>query len=266
MPEELGKEILVESAKEVAKEVYGDALKPAVKSVGNIIALPFQAIDAALSKPKLWVAEKQYNYERTRELLAEKLKNVPEEDIVPPENYVAIPALQQISYCFDSDELRDMYANLLASSMKKDKKWSVHPAFVDIIKQLTPDEAKLLKAFVAKTSVNYPIIDIHMHMSKKTDGYIVLLSNYTNIAESVCDCPENISAYLDNLSRLEIISIDKISSLTDKSEYKRLENTDYAKIFVDYASSQNNEITYNEGIFHLTSFGVSFIKACIQGV
>ena len=98
MSEDLGKEMTIEAAKAVAVEGYKDTLQPALKAVGAVIALPFQAIDAALSKPKLWVAEKHYNYERTRQLLAEKLQYVPEELIVPPENYVAVPALQQIAY------------------------------------------------------------------------------------------------------------------------------------------------------------------------
>ena len=71
MPDELGKEVLVESAKAVAVEGYNDMLKPTLKSVGNIIALPFQAIDTALEKPKMWVIEKQYNFEKTREILAQ---------------------------------------------------------------------------------------------------------------------------------------------------------------------------------------------------
>lgn len=60
------------------------------------------------------------------------------------EPYVAIPAIQQISYSYDSDELRDMYANLLANFMDKERSDLVHPSFVEVIKQLNPDEASSL--------------------------------------------------------------------------------------------------------------------------
>ena len=53
-----------EGKKSIAMAVYTDVLHPAMTSVGNILALPFQAIDAALSSAKLWVAEKQYNFAR----------------------------------------------------------------------------------------------------------------------------------------------------------------------------------------------------------
>ena len=65
------------------------------------------------------------------------------DSIVSPEAYIAVPALQAISYCKNSEELRNMYANLLATSMLNDKKEDVHPSFGEIIKQLSPDEARM---------------------------------------------------------------------------------------------------------------------------
>lgn len=52
-----------------------------------------------------------------------------------PEAYVAVPALQAISYSMNSEELRNMYANLLAKAIDIDEKDKVHPAFVELIKQ-----------------------------------------------------------------------------------------------------------------------------------
>ncbi|MBR5614154.1 MAG: DUF4393 domain-containing protein [Clostridia bacterium] len=259
MPEELGKELLVESAKAVAVEGYNDTLKPTFKSIGNIIALPFQAIDVALAKPKLWVAEKQYNFEKTRELLAYKMKDVPEEKIVSPEGYVAVPALQQISYCFDSEELRDMYANLLASSMNIDTKYNVHPSFVDIIKQLTPDEAKLLKKLSHQNG--YPLIDVVLTIKK--GGYITLVHNFTDIAENVCDCPNEIFSYLDNFERLKLIEIPYGTYFKDEKLYKELEEHSFVKQLLNKPVKENEKIEIKKGKFELTAFGKNFIKVCL---
>ena len=261
-PEEQANELLIETAKAVAVEGYKDVLHPTFKAVGNILALPIQAIDAALTKPKLWVAEKQYNYERTKMLLAEKLKDVSPEKIVEPENYVAIPALQQISYCFDSDELRDMYVNLLATSMNADKKWSVHPAFVDIIKQLTPDEAKLLRYLSRNTHRPYPIIDVNIK-SEINKGFYTLLTNYTDIGDHECDYPENISTYLENLDRLKIIEIDKSNHLIDDTQYDSIINSAYIQEKTKIKMN-DGEYSYGKSVFNITSFGVGFINACIK--
>ena len=59
------KESTNELLKTIAVEMYNDMVKPAAKSAGNIIAFPLRAIDAALSKPKLWIAKQEQNYEKT---------------------------------------------------------------------------------------------------------------------------------------------------------------------------------------------------------
>lgn len=256
--------IIPEDAKEVIGAFYSDAVHPTMKAVGNIVALPFQAIDAALSKPKLWVLERQYNYERTRNILAEKLKDVSPDKIVPPDNYVAVPALQQISYCFDSDELRNMYANLLAASMQSDKKWGIHPAFVDIIKQLTPDEAKILKEIPPNMYTYLPALDVRIK-HKNGSGFQVIYSNYSDIAEKICDCPQNICAYLENLDRLKLIELDKDTFLTNDEVYDNLKRSPRIQKIMSRTLTEDDVYDFNRGCFRLTSFGLSFVKMCILG-
>ena len=40
----------------------------------------------------------------------------------------------------NSKELRDLYANLPAKAMNSDTKDTVHPAYLETIKQLSPEE------------------------------------------------------------------------------------------------------------------------------
>ena len=75
MKEKNPKEEIIESTKEVLKDVYNDFAKPTLKSLGSIMSLPFKAIDVALNPLKKWIDKKTHNYEKTRDLLAEKLKN-----------------------------------------------------------------------------------------------------------------------------------------------------------------------------------------------
>ena len=69
-----------------------------------------------------------------------------------------MPALQAISYSMDSEELRNMYANLLAKAMNVDEKDKVHPAFVELIKQMAPREALILDG-IFKSPLT-PLIDL----------------------------------------------------------------------------------------------------------
>jgi len=143
--EDFEKEVVKEIVKQLPfKEIYEDGAKPLVQSSSTVANLVLRSINAALEPLHKWVLHREYNIEETKILLQQKLLNVPYELIVSPEPYVAIPALQSISYTIDSHELRDMYASLLAKSMNANQKKFVHPSFVEIIKQLSPNEAVFL--------------------------------------------------------------------------------------------------------------------------
>ncbi len=55
-----------------------------------------------------------------------------------------------------------MYLNLLASAMDDRVAKSVHPGFVEIIKQLNANEAKLLRTVLAM-DIQFPIAEIYLY-------------------------------------------------------------------------------------------------------
>lgn len=199
-------------------ELYHDGMQPAVQETGKTLALIPKSINAALAGLQQWIAHREYNVEETKKLLAMKLKKVDADKIVPPEPYIAVPAIQALSYSMNSIDLRNMYANLLATSMNADKKWNVHPSFVEVIKQLSPDEAKLLKSL---TKNSYPIIDLRL--VSPNGEFDVIVRNYTDVADDICEQPNKIFSYLDNLERLELIEIPYGLHIANESAYKHLE-------------------------------------------
>lgn len=148
-------------AVEVFPKLYDDVIQPTAQETGKILARIPKAINAAFSSLDMWIANKDYNVEETKLLLAKKLKNVNPEKIVSPEPYVAVPAIQAISYSMNSEKLRNMYANLIANSMNIDEKEKVHPAFVEVIKQLSPLDATNLNLIFKKKCC--PIVNYYVH-------------------------------------------------------------------------------------------------------
>jgi hypothetical protein len=179
MGKEIIKEITKEATKEIAKDVYNDAAKPIIKPSGELLGLVPRTIKAALSGLEMWILTKEYNVEETRKLLEEKLKDTSPEQIQPPEAYIAVPALQYISYCMDNQVLRNMYANLLANSMTAVVKNGVHPGFIEVIKQLSPDEAKILNYF----SFNKIIPTISFRLKNSKGEHIAIQNNFSDIGE-----------------------------------------------------------------------------------
>ena len=261
--DEASLDIAKETAKAVTKEVYADVGHPIAKPTGELVGLVPRAIRAALAPVEKWVLEREYNVAETKKLLEEKLKNIPPEQIEAPEVHIAVPALQYISYCMDNDELRDMYANLLANSMNKVVKNGVHPGFVEIIKQLCPDEAKFLKYMMHHNRV--PTIGINY---KKDDGSeINVIKDFSLVPKlSGCERINDSEKYIDNLVRLGLLQRSSLSSLSNKELYKDLKNDPYVTQFnvIEEAKKRGfDKCEFEEGYVDLTAYGKSFCSICL---
>lgn len=255
---------LLEVAKVIAKPAYDDLAHPAAEATGKTLGLLPRTINAILMPLQKWVMVREFNIEATRQMLEEKLANTPVELIEAPEPYVAVPALQKISYCMDNEVLRDMYANLLATSMKKDTKDKAHPSFADIISQLSPDEAKTLQYFKVRSTV--PTISIRAERETNHSG-VDMLNNFSNIGELTgCEYPANVGKYFENLIRLGLISASNYSHLTNDAFYEHLLNHKKVKELSENIK-QNQDFNYpkiNKGYVKLTEFGKSFCDCCVS--
>ena len=61
--------------------------------------------------------------------------------------------MQGLSYTFDEPDLKDLYLNLLTTATDDRRTDDAHPAFADVIKQLTPSEARLLNEILGQAAV-----------------------------------------------------------------------------------------------------------------
>ena len=244
-------------------EIYEDGLKSSVQESGKVLSLIPKTVNAALAPLRKWIAQREYNVAETEKLLALKLEKIDPDSIVSPEPYIAVPALQAISYCDNSEDLRNMYANLLASSMRIDKKQNVHPSYVELIKQLSPDEAKLLKR-ISDGSDSYPLIDVKLVLSNN-GGYFVQVQNFTLLAEGFCEYPERVCEYLDNLSRLKIIDIPYGVYIKSDEVYKPLESNIKIQNIINSEVSEGDTWKIDRKKLEITEFGKGFIEACVKG-
>lgn len=265
-------DVTKETITAVAKDAYNDGGRPVVKPTGELLGLLPRVIKAALMPVEKWILQREHNIESIRRLLEEKLKNVSPESIQSPEAHIAVPALQYISYCMDNEELRDMYANLLANSMNRVVKNGVHPGFVEIIKQLCPDEAKILRY----VSANSPIPTVTFRRENEKGEGIEVVKNFSTVGElAQCEVskPSEMNKYFDNLIRLGLLESSAPSvSLTDKKRYEPLKNHEHLQNRIkvlntmgDYAPLAGcTTNVFQEGYMGLTDFGRAFCKICLS--
>jgi len=264
--EDFEKEVVKEIVKQLpVKEIYEDGVKPLVQSSSNIANLVLRAINAALEPLHKWVLHREYNIEETKILLQQQLINVPHEFIVSPEPYVAVPALLSISYTIDSSELRNMYANLLAKSMNVNEKEFVHPSFVEIIKQLSPNEAVFLKYLKGHRKA---LIDYEFQFDD-FGGFI----GQNLIAVSSEFEQEDITSYINNCIRLGLFEKILFNRNSCAEEFEVVEEIAFDECKINMEEDYEHDFSHdvlskafncNYYWLQLTNFGDSFIEIALD--
>ncbi|MGY6037925.1 DUF4393 domain-containing protein [Aeromonas sp. AE23HZ002T15] len=249
-----------------AVPVYQDVVQPAAKEIGAALKTVAKTIHIALAPVSVLV----WGYDQLKEFLstrvAEKLKDVPPECIVTPKPNVAGPTLEALRYTGHEESLRDMYANLLAASMDSRTAQGAHPAFVEIIKQLTPDEARILKLFFPVRAL--PLISAQKAYRAPTatkNGSIELLKDFSLLGwEAGCEHPEQTPTYLNNLCRLGLAEIPVMYEYTTPGVYDALENHELIqKLKNDYSSDEQFTLHFFRGGLKVTALGRLFCETCV---
>lgn len=242
--------------------VYQDTLQPAAKQVGYSLETVAKAVNIALAPIKAIV----WGYEQIEEFVtrrvSEKLRNVPQGNITTPSPQIAGPAIEALRFAGHDENLRELYANLIANAMDKGTVNKAHPGYVDIIKNITSDEAILLQAFVSASK--YPVVDVH-GKDKGSNGYLIFCSNHTHFGKMFpLISSDLIPAYLDNLSRLGIVEMPKGISMSDDNIYKSLEEDEELKIIRHSIENEHHRVVeFERKVVTLTSFGENFIETVV---
>ena len=208
---------------------------------------------------------KNYCYtdkEQIIDIIKEVMDSIEKENGRMPEKRIFIPILQQLSVSLDDECIKQTYKQLLKSSMSSNK--NVHPSFVTIVNQLNSDEIKILNSLPPVTIHYMPLLNVRLKNGiQKGDG-IMIIRNFSNVGFGVCDNPENIGLYIDNLERLKLIEIPPFKTLLNKEAYQKLKEHPNVVETINRngAALPSINIEYDERCFLLTQFGVEFIEAC----
>lgn len=270
--------------------IYPDAIQPAAKMIGKDVLIISRSVHHALKplEDLVWRFDQLIEYLNVA--LSERLKHTPSDRIITPNPTVAVPALQALRLTENEPDLRTMYANLLATSMNKDKAQNAHPAFVQIISQMTGDEAKIFGVIAAERVVYLPEIISGIPTTPSQYDQIPRSTSYKYqylTEKSQCAFPGFIPSYLDNLRRLGIIeriqddwldfvyrhdgTVDlyrnNLMSLETREENPRLVELLKYLLADEVARHTDKDIAPSFGVYNdkvdLTFLGEQFSDACV---
>lgn len=246
-----------------AVPVYDDAIQPVAKETGKALHTVGRAVNAALLPIKglVWGIEQIEEFVHTK--VSKKLERIPVENICTPDPAVAGPALESLRYTGHKESLSELYANLLASAMDLNTAKNAHPGFVEIIRNMSSDEAKVLN-FILKNKVA-PVVDIKRVLLKQ-EGDVVTHELISCIGfDAGCEHIELTSSYLINLERLGLIEIPRDSYLTAPKAYERILNDPPVKEILAKLNEGGEEHKgdFNKYYVKPTVLGRQFGNACV---
>lgn len=258
------------SGSSVLGKAYDDLVHPAAAPIGKVAGFVPRTIYVWLRGWERWIINGEESVKRTIEIVGERADEIPEEHLVEPPTHVAVPAIQQLGYCYDSDSLREMYANLLLSSMDDRSAEYVHPSFVQILKEISPDEAKLLGTLVGKDSdehVTIPLLDLRIVPTDQPVPYRweEIVYGYNECGVGICEHPDQSLVYLGNLERLGILKRCDTYTEDIKEKLKMFEMSEAICIAKEkHPLEEGSKYDFQRWSYQVTDFGVNFIRTCVR--
>ena len=173
-------------------------------TLGDLWYLVFGGIHQAAEKKRLKIAA---NLEQFKDELEAGVNAIPEERKVEPKLQIVGPALESAKYCIEEPALRAMFARLISRSMDSSYTQKVHPSFTNMISQMTPVDAEILKnLFLFSSSQND--IDIIKLTFQTLSG-----DHRTIYANRILDQIKRFNSYeksisINSLARLGIIYLE----------------------------------------------------------
>ncbi|PFY25160.1 DUF4393 domain-containing protein [Bacillus toyonensis] len=233
-----------------------NSTKAPLQTLDNLWYLAFGKFDNFIEKKRI---EQQISLEAYKSSITEKLSLVDENNLQEPKMSIVGPALEASKYYIEEESLREMFANLIAASMDKENSENVHPSFVEIIKQLSAEDARNIMLFKEKR--DYPIVQL-LKLPVNDASKAVLSTNIFSGHESDITTGFENAASITNLSRLGLVSVSYDQSYSDTQMYDLYENSTLLK---EARARPETEVkfAFDYGIMRITPFGDTFIKTCL---
>lgn len=241
-------------------QVVTEAIKPLATSIGNTLSNIWNGAFAFVST---WSQKKQleskHNVELFKEELQSKMELIPEDNLQEPKMNILGPSLEASKSYFEEDWYRQMFSKLIAASCDKSKNITIHPCFVEIVKQLSLIDASILKRF--KTNDVLPICNIIL---VNKEGSNQLFANL--IYNSDHHLFYQIAASLENLQRLGLIQIKYDEWIIGDNYYSTFEQT---PLFIGFkrqyelSNIEYPKVSIEKGLTRLTPLGKNFFNICV---
>ncbi len=231
------------------EKAYDDAGSKPAKQLGRFLEDAFKTA-RLLAFPVQIGAAIQDKLDRT---LVRVVNKVPPEKHIEPQLQIVGPIYENIKYLNDNTILYEMFEELLARSIDRERIAEAHPSFIHIISQLSHDEAIIL--FELKKN-DFEVVDT-LDLIREENRFDNRIIEKTTIPVDKLLFPNMAEMYYSHLESLSLVSWPVIkqdpilegSLQTGTRRYSKMILTEFGKFFVNAcvpeSGFRNNEKIHN---------------------
>lgn len=271
--ESIVRETALSVAKETAKDVYADTVQPTAKNVGGFFGTLSgffnHVVMYPLKKLNIRYEQKAVAFEKEME---HKYNSIPEKERVEPQLHIVGPTMESLKYNIMDDDLAELFSNLLVSDMDMRTQNLCTPAFVKVIEQLSPADARVFKTIFNECAKAETIPICKMDLWKIDDEKRKIRKEYLPLYLVDIEVdklnPNDVSKSLQNLERLGLLTIDFLKWRSDDEVYNKLINNSYIESLKAWANQITGESYIakvgSKGLLELNDFARDFAKVCLR--
>lgn len=249
---------LLNNLSEPINSLFNPVAKKAGGTLADIWDIIFGGVSYFAQKTNM---KRQQNLNEFAQSIANKINEIPTDEIKEPRLKIVGPVLECSKYYFEEPEIREMFAKLIAASMDNRKTNKVRTAYTDIIQQLEPLDAEILSRIYSSPLSKYPAVRLKLQRGSENASYTV----YNHIIKdfSTIDNVQLVTASIDNLERLGLIESHYDTWFADLSNYNWTENHPLYEKARSFRTSELNTLEDVKGMVLCTQFGKDFTEICL---
>ena len=243
---------------DLLREIYGDVARPGAKQAGKALETVL-GFGNTLLLPLTFANDRAQVFRKNMGKYRARMQDTPIEDTCEVAPEIGVPIAEKLTYV-TNEELSKMYVELLAKASQVQHANVAHPSFVNIINNISSDEAIILESL--KNVLEVLFIEVHLKKVGKSE-YIVaqpLLLELSCLADLTY--PNNVAAYFSNLEGLGVLNVGTSIWLSDDSFYEPLEAHAWNKFSGMVGKVGDRELASQRGRMDITPFGMLFLSAC----
>lgn len=267
----------------VAENVYKDALSTPLTNCSEIVSTTIKFVHNTLFYPlQKYNLYAQNKLDQFKKDLESNALNIPHEHLVSPKINILGPTVESLKYNLDENELKEMFMNILLADMDNRKQNKVFPCYIEIINQLSSEDARILKILKKNIDTLYDRQSSFLFSfdnSKKqltySDMRVPLLSLKSKKIQPY-DCidldkfiiEESNQLYLTKLDGITIDNLERLNLIKIYDNQSILENNIYDKafhsVFYNYVVNGDYQVCFEPGVLQITNLGHRLLDICIS--